>query len=749
MDKVFIAGNRDYCTLQRHVNAPFFRKVFDWPYKNSARLEISAVGFYRVFLNGRELTKGYFAPYISNPDHYVYYDEYELNGLHEKDNVLCVLLGNGFANAKDNGIWGFEQAPFRSAPKLYLGIYAGDTRVITTNESFSVCDSPITFDDLRCGERYDARIEHASVLTPDCRDVVFRPALIVPPPKGEYKRCEAQPILPFERFKAKCIIKGKKENSYIYDFGQVNTGLCTLKIEGVKGQIVDMYFGEMLDGNQIDLSNISFEGKSPADYIQHDQYICAGGRAEYTPSFTYHGFRYVQVEGITAEQATDDLLEYVVIHSDIPVRGHFACGDEVINRIQECTLKSDLSNFHYFPTDCPQREKNGWTADASLSAEQILYNFDTAASLREWLNNIRKAQTDEGMLPGIVPTAGWGYEWGTGPAWDSVLIELPYQIFRFTGNREVIEENAEAIIKYFAYLRTRCNADGLLAIGLGDWCEAGTFNESNYATPLEVSDTLVTVDLTRKTACLLQEIGRGADAEKIAAFGKSLKEAFVRKYVEKGRLTFGTQTGLALALKFGIFEGATRESAYAQLKELIQGANNHFKVGVIGVKYLFDVLSEFGDAELAYQLITQDSFPSYAYNLRLGATTLWEAFQEFEEGKKKLIRKDGGTRILSLNHHFWGSVSAWFYRSLAGLNLLSARKVEIAPDFIPQLPYAEAAYRDGDAQISVRWQRRGEKIVLKIENVGFSVFLRLKGYAAPCTEKTIGQGTHEFELYRL
>ena len=289
----------------------------------------------------------------------------------------------------------------------------------------------------------------------------------------------------------------------------------------------------------------------------------------------------------------------------------------------------------------------------------------------------------------------------------------------------------------------------MLAIGLGDWCEAGTFSEWEYTTPLAVSDTLVTVDLADKAAGMLQEIGRRDDAEKIAAFAKELKEAFVRKYVDKGRLTEGTQTGLALALKLGVFEGAARESAYAQLKELIAAANGHFKVGVIGAKYLFDVLSEFGDAALAYQLITQDSFPSYAYNLRFGATTLWEAFQELKDDGRKITRKDGGERMLSFNHHFWGSVSAWFYRSLAGLNLLSARKVEISPDFIPQLAHAEADYCDGDAKISVRWQRCGEKILLKIENIGFEVALKIKGYAASCVEKTIGQGTHEVELYPL
>ncbi|MFQ7078559.1 MAG: family 78 glycoside hydrolase catalytic domain, partial [Christensenellaceae bacterium] len=159
---------------------------------------------------------------------------------------------------------------------------------------------------------------------------------------------------------------------YIYDFGQINAGLCRLKIDGKSGQTVDMTFGEVLQNGKLDLSNISFGDRSFEGYVQHDQYICRDGVQEYLPSFTYHGFRYVEVKGITKEQATKDLLEYVVIHSDIPPRGRFSCSDETVNRIQECALRSDTSNFYYFPTDCPQREKNGWTADASLSAESFV-----------------------------------------------------------------------------------------------------------------------------------------------------------------------------------------------------------------------------------------------------------------------------------------------------------------------------------------------------------------------------------------
>lgn len=734
-ERLFIAGSREYNTISRHVSAPLFRKVFESETDN-ALLRIAAVGFYRLFLNGKELTKGFLAPYISNPDHVVYYDEYPLSGLKKQGNVLNVLLGNGFGNANDNGLWDFDKASFRAAPRFYLEIEGDGKRLLSTDDSFSVCDSPIEFDDLRCGERYDARREDASVFGEVCT-AALRPALVVPPPRGEWRKCAAEPVRAFQRLRAKRILK-EKDGSYLYDFGENNAGVCTLRIDGEPGQTIDLYFGEAIGKGGLDMRSVSFGERSPADYVQHDRYICRGGRAEYTPSFTYHGFRYVRVVGVGAEQATGELLEYVVLHSDIPVRGRFFCGDDVLDRLQDCTLRSDLSNFYYFPTDCPQREKNGWTADASLSAEQMLYNLGAANSLREWLFHIRKAQTAEGQLPGIVPTAGWGYEWGNGPAWDSVLIELPYQLFRFTGEREIVRENADAIVRYFGYLKSKKNADGLFAFGLGDWCEAGTFSEDGHSTPLEVTDSLVCVDLARKAAFLLGEIGRPEKAE-IEAFGKALVSDFRRKYTAGG--PWETQTGLAMALAFGIFTQEEEPLAYARLKALIHAQGDVFKVGVLGARQLFSVLSAHKDAALAYRLITQLRFPSYAYNLSFGATTLWEAFQEYEEGGDEIVRKDGGERILSFNHHFWGSVSAWMYESLAGLKLLSARRAEISPDCIPPLAYAGAEYRDGEAFLRSRWERREGKIVLTVENKGFEVTVK-----TDCGQESAPQGESVYVL---
>lgn len=203
-------------------------------------------------------------------------------------------------------------------------------------------------------------------------------------------------------------------------------------------------------------------------------YICKGeGEETYTPSFTYHGFQYVLVTGITPEQATSDLLTYVVMNSDLKERGGFTCSDPTVNTLQELTRRSDLANFYYFPTDCPQREKNGWTADAALSSEHLLLNLSPETSYREWMRNICKAMDDRGALPGIVPTGGWGFHWGNGPAWDNVLLYLPYFVYLYRGDKTILEESAASILRYLHYLTTRVNEEGLIKIGLGDWVSAG------------------------------------------------------------------------------------------------------------------------------------------------------------------------------------------------------------------------------------------------------------------------------------
>lgn len=729
----YIYAGETYCTREKHVCAPLFRKCFCTPAAKRVNLKISAVGFYRLFLNGRDITKGYFAPYISNPDDYVYYDEYDLTDCLREDNVLCVLLGNGFSNSMDGDCWRFESASYRCAPRLGFVLYADGQIVAQSDESVELYPSPITYDDLRAGERYDARLEQPEVFLQGCA-LPHRHAMLAPSPKGERKKCTAHAVTVSRTFAPVKIYP--TQEGYVYDFGQVNAGLCRLRIQGRAGQRLDLYYGEIFNRGKFEIGSV-MNAVTPKDYAQHDVYICKEGYQEYTPSFTYHGFRYVLVKGLQEQQAKESLLEYLVIHSAVAQRGYFCCSDETLNSIQKCTLRSDLSNLVCIPTDCPQREKNGWTADASLSAEQFLYNFDCGADLGEWLNSVRKAQNDKGALPGIVPTGGWGFEWGNGPAWDSVLIELPYMLYRFYGDRCVVEQNIGAIERYFQYLQTRLNQDGLLAIGLGDWCETGTLGEGDYSTPLEVTDSLVTIILLNHALELFKVAPDRAAEKALVNMRGALIEAFQRKWITDERVACNTQTAQSLALHAGIFSENERAAQQA-LVELVQKENGHFKVGVVGARYLFEELSRAGHTALAYRSIVHEQFPSYAYWIKKGATTLWEAFNRLKEEEGVFEREDGG-RMLSLNHHFWGSVSGWFYKFLGGLQLLLHDCVRIDPHYDSGLSFCECGYESAAGKISLRWERIDGRVKLHVENYGFRGTVVVNG-----KQKALAEGINDY-----
>lgn len=739
MRQYITATTTEYNTIENHVHAPLFRRRFDCNKIGASVLEISAAGFYRVFLNGKELTKGFFAPYISNPDQVIYYDEYSLDGiLQEKENELFVLLGNGFNNSNDCGIWEFDKAPFRSAPKFYLAVYVDGKQILTTDEKFEVYDSPITFDDLRCGEHYDARLEKGLFKT------TTKPVL-APLPKGEYKKCTAHPIVREKELHVQEIIKG--DNGYLYDFGENNTGLCRLNICATEGQVIDMTFCEMREKNEPDQRNLRLRDQYVEGYVQHDRYICKEGEQTYTPSFTYHGFRYVYVEGITKEQATESLLTYLVIHSDVKTRASFACSNELINRIQDCVVRTDKANYHYFLTDCPHREKNGWTGDIAATAEQVNYNLDTYASAREWLHTVRKAQLDSGQIPGIIPTGGWGYEWGSGLIWDSVLVELPYQLYRFYGKTEIVEENVEAIWNYLAYMRSMENDSGLFDYGLGDWCEAGAIDETVSKTPSEVVISLAAVDLLEKAAYLFQVAGQAHRANDVKQYAGKIRAAFREKYIADCAVHCMSQTAQSMALALNVFEEYEKEDAYHKLLQIIEEDGMHLRFGFTGARYLFDVLSEFGNTQLALQLIVGPEFPSYGYCISEGATTLWEMFCELEEREGRMVRKDGNPSMLSMNHPAFGSVSAWFYRRLAGLNVISAQELCISPCIDCDLDWVEAEYGNEHGKIRISWKRQKDDAVLKVTNYGFTGKVQSK-YLLDNGQKSaiLSEGTTEYFL---
>ena len=540
---------------------------------------------------------------------------------------------------------------------------------------------------------------------PGFDDRLWAHAMPCEAPSGEARLCEAEPLAVREILKPVSI--EKQDEGYLYDFGVDTTGICRVRICGHAGQKIALYHGEKLKGGKFDMDNIKFEHRyGPDDRVQRDVLILKEGENDYTPTFTYHGFRYVLVKGLEETQATEELLTMLVISSALPEVGGFDCSDEMANTLQKLTRNSDLSNFIYFPTDCPQREKNGWTADASLSSEHILLNLGAEKSYREWLRNICKAQSDAGALPGVVPTGGWGFDWGNGPAWDNVLFNLPYNLFRLRGDTQTIRECAPNLMRYLTYIGGRLDADGTLAIGLGDWCPVGR-DAADYVSPLRFTDTVLVSDMARKAEKMFAAVGMLRESAYAKALADDTRAAVRRNLIDFDTMTVSgsCQTSQAMALYYGMFNREEEQKAFARLLDFIHDKDDHIDTGVLGARVIFHVLSKFGHGNLAMKMIVREDYPSYGNWVARGATSLWEMMMPDDN-------------VGSMNHHFWGDISGWFIQCAAGLrpnpDADDALRVDFEPGLNCGLARASAHTQAACGETSLRWRLNGDQAQIEL-----------------------------------
>ena len=693
----FIYAREEYNLHWRYIPQPYFRRKFKVrPGLVAANLTIGALGYYEVHLNGKDITRGLMASYRANPDHFIYFDYYDITeSLTQGDNVLASILGNGMQNTVVK-IWGGWNFPWRSSAALSFTIelkYSdGTEEKIISDENTLWSDSPITFNDYYFGEYYDARLEQKGWDTVDFDDSSWQKSKTRVPTRGEARICESEPVKVCEELKPVSITEFK--GGYIYDFGINAAGLCRLHINGTPGQkVITKHFEVMVEGKPY-YDNLCYKG---CERMQEDEYICAGGEATHTPRFTHHGFRYVYVTGITPEQATEELLTYLIIHTDVEMRGSFECDNEIINKIQAATVRSDLSNLVHIPTDTPHREKNGWTADAALSAEQMLFNMGPENLWREWMRSVYRSMNEDGMIPGIVPTSDWGYEDFNGPCWDCVLVELPYYAYKYRGDKDMLREAATPLMRYITYLYTIMREDDLIEApgGLGDWAQTGRSSGRAFKTPVIVTDSIISMDIARKSAFIFEELGMPEKAEYANKLADRLYNAMRRNFFdyETGYVNGDTQTSCAMAIYYGLVEGEEKQKVLDYLLKLIKKDNDHFNVGVLGNRVIFRVLCDNGYTELAYKMVVRTDFPSFGNLIARGATTLWE-FHDPEGGK-----------IDSLNHHFWGDISAWFYQYLAGIRVnptcRDITNVDIKPVFIDDLNHVKATHKLVQGEITV------------------------------------------------
>lgn len=676
--------------------APLLRREFAVAGKlRRARVYVCGLGYYELRLNGKRVGDHILDPGYTRFDRRDLYATYDVTPLLKAGpNAVGAILGNGWYNVHTKAVWYFDRAPWRAAPKLLLELRLeyedGRTETIATDTTWKTSTGPILWDSIYGGETYDARQEKPGWDAAGYDDSTWQPALAVAPPGGVLSAQQAPPIRVTDTLKPAAVTE-PKPGVFLFDMGQEFAGHARLSVQGPAGTKITLRYGERLRGDgTLDQANIAqhMVHTDPPQRFQTDEYLLKGGGVEtWETHFAYHGFRYVEATGFPGKPAAD-ALQGRVVNTDFPPAGRFECSNPLLNRIQEATLWSYRSNFVAIPTDCPHREKNGWTGDAHLAAEQGLFNYAPAAAYEKWIDDLDDEMRDSGELPGIVPTSGWGYQWGNGPAWDSAFLLIPWYLHVYTGDTGVLERHYPKMRRYVDYLTGKAHDGGIVSLGLGDWVAPGP------TAPVELTSTAYYYQdalIVSKAAALL---GKAEDARKYADLAESIRRALNAKFLnrETGRYADGGQTAQSCALYQGLVEPQDRERVLAGLVAAVDAHQEHIFTGILGAKYVLLALLENGRADLAYQIVAQKSAPGWGNWIERGATTLWEDW--------------GGAA--SLDHVMFGDVSAWFYKALAGIvpdpEAPGFRHFFVRPQVVGDLTSAQATYDSVRGRIASAWK---------------------------------------------
>ncbi len=698
----WIAGGED----KSQSSAPILRQELEINKKiKQARVYICGLGYYELHVNGSKVGDHLLDPAYTDYDRRVFYVTYDVTKLLRKGrNALGVVLGNGWYNMQTEVGWGFQNASWRKSPRLLLqcdvSFSDGTKTNWATDGSWRCSTGPIVYDNIYGGETYDARLEKPGWDVPGYDDSLWRAAQVVEAPTGRLVAQMMPPIKSAQVYKPVAFTE-PKPGVYVIDFGQNLSGFAELRARGSAGTQVVMNYGERVGTNGLlDVSDISqfHTLNGVGQQFQTDTYILKGkGLETWHSSFDYDGFQYIEVRGFPGRPNLDS-FRAIFVHSAVPEAGEFECSNPIFNNIQKATRRSYLSNLQGYPTDCPQREKSGWTGDAHLAAEQAMYNFMPVPVYEKWLNDLEDLQWTNGELPAIAPTPGFGYSWGNGPAWDSALFLIPSYLYEYYGDRRVFNDHYEAMKLYLDYLTSRAT-NGVVSIGLGDWVPVKT------DTPVELTSTAYYFKDAVITAQAASLLGHPADAKKYNDLATEIKADFNAKFYDARRGVYGngSQTALSCALYQGLVESSERPGVLSNLLAAVAGSDGHIDTGILGAKYILNALSESGRPDVAYEIAARTNFPGWGWWMQQGATTLWEGWN------------GGGSR----NHIMFGDISAWFYKTLAGINADPAvpgfKHIIIRPNCVEDLTSACAKYDSVCGPIVSDWKIAHGRFKLLVE----------------------------------
>ncbi|MEI6677667.1 MAG: family 78 glycoside hydrolase catalytic domain [Mariniphaga sp.] len=690
--------------------APIFRKEFIAVKRiRSARAYLAAGGLFELYLNGEKVGNHRLDPMYTRFDRRTLYVAHDItNLLKEGKNAVGVMLGNGWYNHQSTAVWYFDQAPWRARPRFCLDLRItytdGSTETITSGTDWKTALGSVIFNSIYTGEHIDARLFQSGWKSTGFDDATWKNAIPVNVPSMKVVAQSLQPIRDVEEIAALSMTR-LSDSHYLFNLGRNIAGVTQLKVKGAAGTVIRLKHGERLGADGlVDQSNIDahYRPTNDLDPFGTDIYTLSGvGEETFKPSFNYKGFQYVEVICEKPVELKKESLTGYFMHSDVPAIGYIQSSDTILNKIWKATNNSYLSNLFGYPTDCPQREKNGWTGDAHTAIEVGLYNFDGITVYEKWLADHRDEQQPNGVLPAIIPTSGWGYTWANGPDWTSTIAIIPWNIYLFYGDSKLLTDCYDNISRYVDHI-TRISPTGLTDWGLGDWIPVKS------KAPKELTSSLfyfTDAGILAKTATIL---GKSADHEKYSALAIKIKDAINAKYLnrETGIYGSGFQTELSAPLHWGVVPEELRGKVAENLANRVIADGKHLDVGLLGTKTILNALSANGYADLAYELALQKTFPSWGWWIVNGATTLYENWPINAKSD------------ISLNHIMFGEIGAWFYKSLGGIypdeQQPGFKNIILKPDFVKGLNSFEASHTGPYGMILSSWKRTGKKVEYRV-----------------------------------
>jgi len=648
--------------------SPYFRKTFrlsNGKKVRAATAYITSRGMYEAQLNGRRIGDAYLTPGWTSYQHRLQYQTYDVSDmLNTGENAVGVVLGSGwyrgyigFRGQKD--FYGDDIALLFQMDITYED---GSTERIVSDGSWTYSYGPILDSEIYDGERYDARRELPGWSTVSFDDSQWQAVAEKDYGKETLIATYNEPIRKQETFRPDSLFT-TPSGELVADFGQNLVGWVQLSVAGKAGDSVVLYHAEVLDKE----GNFYTENLRSAE--QKNTYILKGEETEtFEPHFTFQGFRYVKVVGFPGELKPEN-LEAIALYSDMRPSGSFSTSNELLNQLQHNIQWGQKGNFLDIPTDCPQRdERLGWTGDAQVFCRTAAYNMNVRNFFSKWLKDLAADQLDNGAVPHVIPNV-LGKSAVSSAGWADAATIIPWSMYTLYGDEQILEDQYESMKAWVGYME-RQSEDYLWNKGFhfGDWLFYSPDDDRDGKAAITDKYLIAQSFFAHSTQLLINTgrvLGETEDAAKYEELLDKVIEAYRREYLTpNGRLVSSTQTAYVLALQFDLLPEKLRAQAAERLVENVQGYDHHLTTGFLGTPYLCHVLSRFGYEDVAYRLLMQDTYPSWLYPVKMGATTIWERWDG--------IKPDSTFQTPSMNsynHYAYGAIGEWMYENIAGIKV--------------------------------------------------------------------------------